>query len=304
MKIQSASHPMTLRLWAELLLLSVLWGGSFLFGRIAAAELPAFTIAFSRVLLAAALLWTFVLVTRRNHAALVAIAPWILLLGLLNNAIPFTLIFWGQQQIGAGLASVLNGLTPIWTLLLASMVVGDEEITRLKLAGILAGFCGIAVLLSENLASGIDGPLSAKLAVMGAGISYAFASVFARRFRLVDPVLVATGQLTGSSLLLLLPALLVDRALSLPMPSFNAIGAVIGLATLCTAFAYVLFFRILAKAGATNISLVTFLIPPSALLLGAVFLGEKLSLVEAAGMVLVAIALACVDGRLLRNQNH
>ncbi len=295
---------MTPRLWAELFLLSMLWGGSFLFGRIAASELPAFTIALCRVMIAAAALWAFVIMTRRSHAPLLAIAPSILLLGLFNNAIPFTLIFWGQQEVGAGLASVLNGLTPVWTLLLAASVSNDEKITPLKVAGIVAGFCGIALLLSESLVSGIQGSAIAKLAVMGAGISYAIASVFAKRFRGVDPVLIATGQLSASSLILLLPALLVDQALSLPMPSASAIGAVLGLAFLCTAFAYVLFFRILGQAGATNVSLVTFLIPPSALLLGTVFLGETLSLPEFSGMALVAVALACVDGRLFGNRTH
>lgn len=300
MNSKTDALSMTPRLWLELVLLSALWGGSFLFGRIASQELPAFTLAFSRVLIAAAALWLFFLLTRRKLPGMMQLALPILLLGLMNNAIPFTLIFWGQQQIGAGLASILNAMTPVWTLLLAPLLSRDEKITPGKAAGIVLGFGGVALLLADELAPGLAGPVAAKLAVLGASASYAFAAVFAKRFRGIDPVFVAAGQLTASAMILALPALLIDGAAGLLMPTPKVLLAVLALALACTAFAYVLFFRILARAGATNVSLVTLLIPVSALVLGAIFLGEQLSLNETAGMALVASALLFIDGRAMR----
>jgi drug/metabolite transporter (DMT)-like permease len=290
---------MTLRNWLELIALSILWGGSFLFGRIAAGELPAFAIAFGRVAIAAIVLWVFVFVSGRNFRQLAPITIPLLALGLFNNAIPFSLILWGQKEVGAGLASVLNAMTPVWTLLLAAAVTVDEKITSTKVFGVAAGISGVVLLFWDSLdGGGGQSPLS-RIAILCAGASYAIAAIFGRRFKTIDPVLVATGQLTGSSLLLFFPALMAGGIVATPSPA--AIASVLALALACTALAYVLFFRILASAGATNLSLVTFLIPVSALLMGALFLGESLSLLEAGGMALIALALAAIDGRLLRN---
>ena len=296
----SRSPKMSAALWLQLVILSVLWGGSFLLGRIATTEIPALTLAFARVVLAAAALWLFFLGSRRTLPPLSGLLPPLLLLGLLNNAIPFSLIFWGQREIGAGLASVLNAMTPVWTVMLAQVITRDEKLTLEKSIAVLTGFVGVAVLVGETAANGLSGPIPAKLAVLAASLSYAAAAIFGRRFRAVDPVFIACGQLSASAILLFPAALVMDGAASLSMPSAATLMAVLALALLCTAVAYVLFFRILAAAGATNTSLVTFLIPVSALLLGAWLLDEKLSRSDIAGMALIAIALLLIDGRSTR----
>lgn len=292
------AQRMTLLLWAELALLSAIWGGSFVFGRVAMAYLPPLTTALARVTLAAAALWLFVLLTRRATAPVRPFMLALLAMGLINNAIPFFLILWGQKEIGSGLASVINALTPVWTLIFARFAARDELLGWGRAFGILLGLAGVAVLMSGDIGAGLSAPLAAQLAVLGATVSYGAAAVFGRRFRQVDPVLVATGQLSGSSLLLFLPAMLIETPWTLPAPPAIALWSVASLALLCTAFAYFLFFRILSRAGATNVSLVTMLVPVSAILLGAVFLGETLTWPELGGMALIATGLAAIDGRL------
>jgi drug/metabolite transporter (DMT)-like permease len=287
--------------WMQIILLSAIWGGSFLFGRIAAQEVPALGIAFARVSIAAALLWAFFLVSRREIPVLTReLVIALLVMGLVNNAIPFSLIFWGQKEIGAGLASIFNAMTPLFTVIFAQFATRDERITPLKLAGIGTGIAGVAVLVGDGLGAGLAHHVVAELAVLGAAASYGIAGVWGRRFAKVDPVFVATGQLSASSVILAVPALFAAAGTMQSLPSAPTILAILALAVLCTAFAYVLFFRILAVAGATNTALVTFLVPVSAILLGWLFLGERLSPHEFAGMGLIACALVLVDGSMLR----
>jgi drug/metabolite transporter (DMT)-like permease len=289
--------------WVQILLLSAIWGGSFLFGRIAAQEVPALAIAFARVLLAAMVLWTFLLVSRRRLPAITReLVVALLVMGLLNNAIPFTLIFWGQKEIGAGLASIFNAMTPLFTIIFAQFATRDERITPLKLAGIAIGIAGVAVLVGDGLGAGLQGHVAAELAVLGAAASYGMAAVWGRRFAKVDPVFVATGQLSASAAILAAPALFAAAGTMQSAPSTGAMLAILALAVICTAAAYVLYFRILAVAGATNTVLVTFLVPVSAILLGWLFLSERLSSREFAGMGLIACALVMVDGRAMRRR--
>jgi drug/metabolite transporter (DMT)-like permease len=287
--------------WMQIILLSAIWGGSFLFGRIAAQEVPALAIAFARVLIAAMILWGFFLVSRRPIPELTReLVTALLVMGLLNNAIPFSLIFWGQKEIGAGLASIFNAMTPLFTVLFAQVATRDERMTPLKLAGIAIGIAGVAVLVGDGIGAGLAHHVVAELAVLGAAASYGMAAVWGRRFARVDSVFIATGQLTASSAILAVPALFAATGTMQSLPSTAAILAILTLAVLCTAFAYVLFFRILAVAGATNTALVTFMVPVSAILLGWLFLGERLSLQEFVGMGLIACALILVDGGMLR----
>jgi drug/metabolite transporter (DMT)-like permease len=223
-----------------------------------------------------------------------------LIMGLLNNAIPFSLIFWGQKEIASGLASILNATTPLFTVLVANAFTRDEKATWQKLAGVALGILGVALMIGLDAASGLGSHVLSELAVLAAAISYAFAGVFGRRFRGRPPLVVAAGQLTGSSALILPVALIVDRPWTQALPSGATLGAVIGLALLCTALAYVIFFRILARAGATNLLLVTFLIPVSALVLGIAFLHETLNAHHFIGMALIGLGLAAIDGRPLR----
>jgi drug/metabolite transporter (DMT)-like permease len=286
--------------WSLLLALSILWGGSFFFVGVAVKALPPFTIVLLRVAIAAAALH---LVLRATRTAM----PWnantwlaFFGMGLLNNAIPFSLIVWGQTHIASGLASILNATTPLFTVLVAHLLTADERLTKGRIVGVLLGLAGVVALIGPQALTGLGKDVLAQLAVLGAAISYAFASLFGRRFKRmgVPPLATATGQVTASSALLLPVALIVDRPWTLPAPDLSVWGAVVGLALLATALAYVLYFRILASAGAVNLMLVTLLIPVSAILLGSVFLHEALGLMDFVGMALIGLGLAAIDGRL------
>jgi drug/metabolite transporter (DMT)-like permease len=221
-------------------------------------------------------------------------------MGLLNNVIPFSLIVWGQTQIASGLASILNATMPLFTVLVAHVLTSDDRLTRPRVAGLAIGFAGVVVLIGPEALQGLGGDVLAQLAILAAAITYAFASVFGRRFKRmgIPPLATAAGQVTASTFLLLPVTLLVDRPWSLPMPSAEIWAAILGLALLSTALAYVVFFRILASAGSVNLSLVTFLIPVSAILLGALVLGEQLHATDFLGMALIGGGLICIDGRL------
>src|SRR5581483_1079832 len=286
--------------WLLLIVLSMLWGGSFFFAKVAVGELPPLSLVLGRVAIAALALHLLVLASGRRMPGDLRLWRDFVVMGLLNNAIPFSLIFWGQKEIASGLASILNATTPLFTVLVAHGLTREEKATPAKLLGVALGLAGVALMIGLDVASGLGAHLLAEIAVLGAAISYAFAGVFGRRFRGQPPLIVATGQLTGSAVLILPLTLIVDRPWTLAMPSLATIGAVVGLALLCTALAYLIFFRILARAGATNLLLVTFLIPVSALMLGIAFLGEALNLHHLIGMALIASGLAAIDGRPLR----
>jgi drug/metabolite transporter (DMT)-like permease len=222
-----------------------------------------------------------------------------LLLALLNNVIPFTLFGWGQTHIASGLASILNATTPIWGVVVAHLFTHDERMTPRKVAGVLLGFGGVAMMIGPTLLSDIGNAALAQLACVTASLSYALAAVWARRFKRMGlpPMTVTTGQLTVGALVMLPIALIVDQPWQHAFPPLSAWGAIIALAVFCTALGYVLYFRLIDNAGATNALLVTLLVPPTAILLGAMFLGEKLAPQDFAGLVLIALGLAAIDGR-------
>lgn len=297
-----ANRTMTAGEWGLLIALSLLWGGSFLFNGILVRELPTLTIVSARVALAALALWTVVRLS--GHAIPRSREVWLAFLGMgvLNNIIPFSLIVWGQTHIASGLASILNATTPLFAVIAAHLLTPDEKMTRGRLAGVVVGFLGVALMIGPSVLSDLGSNLLAQLAVLGGAVSYSIAGIFGRRFRRMGlpPLLPAAGQVTASAALMLPVALIVDKPWTLAMPSMEAWAALFGLAFLATALAYVIFFRILATAGATNLMLVTFLIPVSAILLGALVLGEVLAPKHFAGMALIAVGLAAIDGRLLR----
>lgn len=285
--------------WGLLLLLGAIWGGSFFFARIAVSEIPPLTLVLFRVAIAGAALHLFLLVRGPSFAT--ALPHWrnFVALGVLNNAIPFSLIFAGQTALGAGVASVLNATTPFWTIILANAVTTDEKLSWNKVAGVLFGIAGTAVMIGPGLVAGLGGPVWAKLALIAASVSYALALILAKRFKGVPPVIVATGQLTVSTVVMIPIALAVSGLAGFVGTSGHVWAAVLALALLSTAFAYLLYFTIIARAGATNASLVTLIVPVSAILLGAIFLGERLELFEFAGIVLIAAGLITIDGRML-----
>ncbi len=284
--------------WALMLFLSVLWGGSFFFIGTAVRDMPVLTIVLLRVAVAAAALWVFVLATGRRVPRRAQAWRAFLVMGLLNNVIPFSLIVWRQTQIPSGLASILNASTPLWTVLVATALLSDERASVRKLTGVVLGLGGVAVMMGIDVIGG-DHALLPQLAVLGASVSYAFSAWWGRRFRdmQVDPVVTAAGMLTASTLVLAVPALALNGLpVGYPATSWAAIAA---LALLSSALAYVIYFHILATAGATNISLVTFLVPVSAILLGWAFLDERLGAAQLLGMALIGGGLALIDGRLL-----
>jgi drug/metabolite transporter (DMT)-like permease len=224
-------------------------------------------------------------------------------LGFGNNALPFALIAWGQTHLPSGLASILNAATPLFTVLAAHVLTAEEKLSRLKLFGTLAGLAGVAWLVGPDLLLG-GGTMRgwAELAVLAAALCYALSAIYARRVRSLGlaPIDVAAGQATAATLFLAPLALIVDEPWTLPMPSGPAIASVFAIAAFSTALAFIVYFRILAGAGATNVLLVTLLVPVSSVLLGALFLDERLLTRQFLGFALIAIGLAFIDGRLPR----
>ncbi|TGT90290.1 MULTISPECIES: DMT family transporter [unclassified Mesorhizobium] len=291
----SASRgPMALKDWGQLLLLGAIWGGSFFFARIAVAELHPLVLVLFRVAIAAIALQLYLGLRGPSFRLALPHAGLFFLLAFTNNVVPFSLIFAGQTQLGAGVASVLNATTPFWTLILANALTSDEKLSWNKLAGIGLGVAGTAVMIGPGLLAGLGGPVWAKFALIGASLSYGVALMVARRFKGVPSPVVATGQLTASTIIMI-PIVLFAHG---PAGLFSASPPVLALALLSTAFAYILYFNLVASAGATNASLVTLIVPASAMLLGFLFLGERLELFEIGGVVLIGLGLVTIDGRL------
>ncbi|MCP8938205.1 DMT family transporter [Alsobacter sp. SYSU M60028] len=285
--------------WLQLLLLSVLWGGSFLFIGVAVKSLPPLVIVTARVGLAAAVLWLTLRVT--NVPAPRGLTVWRSLLGMamLNNVVPFLLFAWAQSHIAAGVASILNATTPLFTVVVAHLVTEDEKLSGSRAMGVLAGLVGVAVMTGAAPSGTTLWEWLAELACLAAACSYAFSNLYGRRFKAmgVPPLAIATGQLTMSFVVLAPVTLLATEPWTLLSAPPLAWAAVIGLAIPSTALAYVIFFRVLRTAGPTNLSLVTFLIPVTAVLLGVTLLGEDLAPRQIAGMAMIALGLAAIDGR-------
>ncbi len=289
---RQATPAPTTEAWALLLLLSLPWGGSFVFFRVLAGSLPVLTTVWSRVALASAALF----VLRRLHGERARI-PWrdVSVMAVLNNVVPFSLLAWGETRVTAGLAAVLNATTPAFAVLIAA-TLGGEALSRGRLAGCLLAFAGVAVLIGPAVLAG--GDALGAFACLGAACCYGFAALWGRRLRGTPPLASAAGQCMASAVLLLPAMALIDRPWALPMPGVVTWGAILGLAWLSTAFAYVIFFRIVVVSGPQNAMLVTFLTPVTGVLLGAIFLGETVAPRMLAGLLLIAAGLAAIDGRL------
>jgi drug/metabolite transporter (DMT)-like permease len=286
--------------WLLLIFLSMLWGASFFFARIALAELPPLSLALGRVAIAAAILTVLARATGLAlPAGLPAWGPY-LLLGLLNNALPFALLFWAQTHIASGLAAILTATTPFFTIVVAHLTTQDDKFTPGRAIGLVIGFAGVVLMLGFDLMGDFGAYVLAELACLVAAVLYAISGAIGRRFGRTPPLVISTAMLSAASVILLPPALIVDRPWTLPMPSLAAWSALIGIAVLSTALGYVFYFRILARAGATNLLLVTFLMPVSAILLGTLLLGEEFLPRHLVGMIGIALGLAAIDGRPAR----
>jgi drug/metabolite transporter (DMT)-like permease len=284
--------------WMLLVVLSVLWGATFFFIAIAHPEVPPFTLVLARVGIAALMLvpLVFILGLRLPSSA----ADWLpfIVQAVINNVIPFTLMVYGQQRIASSLAAVLNATTPLFTLIVARLFAG-EALTASKVIGVLLGVAGVGVLMGPAAVTANTSSVIGMLCILGGTLSYAFSALWMRRLRHIPPLVSSAAQLTCSTVLLLPIAVLFDRFWLLPVPSGPAMLAVLALAVFSTALAYIVFFRISASAGPSNVMLVTLLIPVTATLLGVLLLGEALTLHQVAGALIIASGLAVIDGRLL-----
>jgi drug/metabolite transporter (DMT)-like permease len=284
--------------WILLALLSVLWGASFFFIAVANPHVPPFTLVLGRVGLAAlALLSLVFLVGERLPTTVTGWWPFVVQ-AVVNNVIPFTLMVYGQHRIASGLAAVLNATTPLFTLVVARLFVG-EALSASKLAGVVLGIAGVGVLVGPEALNSNASSAIGMLCILGAALSYAVSALSMRRLRQIPPLVSSAAQLTCSTAMLLPLAGAIDRFWLLPVPGWPATLAVLGLALLSTALAYIVFFRINATAGPTNVMLVTLLIPVTATLLGVLILGETLTSHQVAGALVITSGLLVIDGRLL-----
>lgn len=290
---------MSANLWILLVILSVLWGGSFFFAEIALRDVSPFMLVTLRVGIACAVLFVYILISKQ--AQTLDLKTWMALyvMGALNNVIPFTLIFWGQVYIESGLASILNATTPLFTVLLAHLMTQDEKMTSNKVIGVLIGFVGVIFLIGPVAFSGQKAQALGQVAVLCAAVSYAFAGIWGKRLRTIPSAVSSGGMLFGSTVIMLIVLLLKGEPFELNISTPGWL-AVLALAIFSTVIAYMIYFYILANAGATNLLLVTFLIPLSALILGVVFLNESFTVSAMIGMLLIIISLVSIDGRLFK----
>jgi len=284
--------------WSLLAVLSILWGGSFFFNGLALKELPPLTLVFLRVALAALILLPVVRAYRIRFPR--GPAGWkpFFAVAFFNNVLPFSLIVVGQTFIASGLASILNATTPLFAVVVMALA-GEEKLLARRVAGITVGLVGVIILRGGFGLSAVGQGIGALLC-LGAAASYGVAALVARR-QLADspPLATATFQLLASSVMMTFVAGITERPWTLPMPGAATWLAVIGLAALSTALAYIVFFQILRRSGATNVMLVTLLVPVTAILLGYLVLGESISLREIAGALVIGSALLLIDGRML-----
>jgi drug/metabolite transporter (DMT)-like permease len=284
--------------WIRLLALSLLWGGSFLFYRMLATELPPLMTVFSRVSIGALAIWVFLKL--RGTALVVPRDQWgrILVVAVLNNVVPFALFAWGETRVASGTASILNALTPIFVVVVTGLVLRTDALTTGKIVGVLCGLAGVVVLVGPDALVGAD-LLGQAACVLGA-VSYGFALPLGKRVVGVAPPVMALAQL-GTATLVMLPVVLVfDAPWGLAAPGVSGWVAILGLGLLSTGLGYIIFFALMASAGPTNLSLVTLLIPPSALLLGWGVLGEPVAVRAVVGMVVIGLGLVVIDGRVFR----
>ena len=288
--------------WMLLVLLSVVWGGSFFFNGIALREFPTLTIVTARVGLAALALLLLMRMLGQGIQLNRQILKAFFGMSFLNNVVPFSLIVWGQQHIASGVASILNATTPLFTMLVAHWFTTDEKINPRRLLGVLTGMGGVGLMMGLDSMETSGFHLLGQSAILLAAFSYGLAGVYGKRFAQLEisPLATATGQLCASSMILIPLTLWIDQPWTMTIPSIEGMGSLLGIALLSTALAYVIYFRLLKTAGATNLLLVTLLIPVSAIILGVFLLDESLEPQHLSGMAVISLGLLIMDGRLLQ----
>ncbi|MGB0629982.1 MAG: DMT family transporter [Alphaproteobacteria bacterium] len=288
--------------WGYLVALSVVWGGTFFFQEIAVAELPTLVIVGVRVGLAALILLTVMIVLRIPFPRGTEVWRAFVVLAVINNLIPFSLIVWGQVYITSSLASILNATTPLFGVVAAHFFTTDEKMSPAKALGVVLGFAGVVIMIGGEALVQIGSDIMGQLAVIGAAAAYAFGGIYGRRFTAmgVAPTATATCQLTVSSIILIPVVLILHEPWTLPIPGTDVVLSLIALASVSTALAYFFYFRILSTAGSVNLMLVTFLIPVTGIALGILFLNEVLQAPHVIGFAFIGAGLAAIDGRVLR----
>jgi drug/metabolite transporter (DMT)-like permease len=287
--------------WGLIAILSILWGSAFFLIEVGLRSFPPITLVFIRIGFAFPPMWIALKLSGGKLPS--DLKSWWLLMvvGALNCTLPFILFFWGQQYLTSGYASILNATTPLWGVLVAHFMTSDEKATPTRIMGVLVGMAGIIVLVGPDAMKGFSDNLLAQIACLVSTLFYSFAAVYGRRLSQakMTPAVIATGQ-TGMAALLLLPVmLLVDQPWNVALPRLDATLAGATLALLSTALAYGLYFRLIARAGASNAQLVAFIMPVLAIILGIAFLGESLSNGQIAGAALIGLGLIILDGRAL-----
>jgi drug/metabolite transporter (DMT)-like permease len=273
--------------------LGLIWGSSFLLIKVGVEDLGPLPLVSVRIGLAAVLMAAFLWLTGRHRPHTRREMAALLYVGVMNTAVPFTLITWGEQDIDSGLATVLNATVPLFTLVLAHFALSDERITPQKVIGLLAGFVGVAVLASRDTESSSPNALSGQVAVLAASACYASSAVVIRRYlRRVDPFVIAGGSLLVGAVIVITITLIIVH----PLPdvsglSIEAVFAVLTLAVLNTVVAYFLFYHLIDTWDATRTTLVTYVMPPVGVTLGAIFLDETVDgkIVIGAALILGAI---------------
>lgn len=296
------NRTMTPGEWGLLLFLALLWAGSYLYNVFALADVPPVSVVAFRVGVGALILYVALKLTGASMPTDPKIWAAFSFMGLINNAIPFSLIAWSQTMIPSGLASILNATTPLFTVLAAQFLTRDEHMTPARVTGVIIGIVGVAILIGADALAGAGDHIPGELACLAGSMLYALSAIFGRRFSRmgIPPMTAATGQITAAAVLMVPVALLIDQPWTLPMPGPAAWSGLLALAALSTGLAYIVFYRILATAGSVNLMLVTFLVPVGAVILGSIVLGERLSPNHFIGMAAIGFGLALIDGRLFR----
>lgn len=299
MTSNNTNKVMSIKEWGLIIILSIMWGGSFFFVGVALKEVTPLTVVFCRVALASLILLAVVYIKGLKMPSSPSVWAAFLVMGLLNNAIPFTLIAWGQTHIESSLAGILNATTPIFSVVLAHFLTKEEKLTKNRIIGVLIGWIGVALLIGVDSMQSSAIEIIGQLAMLGAAFLYAFAAIFGRRFKDINALVVATGMLCCSSIIMLPVTLAIDQPWNLS-PGLMSMASLLGLAAISTSLAYIIYFKVLAASGPTNILLVTFLIPISAILLGTLVLGDHIGWNAFAGMGIIFLGLIAIDGRLLK----
>ena len=280
--------------------LAIIWGGSFFFAEIALRELPPMTITLHRVFWALPILIFVIWAKGITPPKSLKIWGAYLTMGALNNALPFSLIFWGQTQITSGLASILNGATGVTGVIVAGLFLSDERLTPTKLIGVVVGFFGVALTVGIEALQNFDLRSLAQMAILLAGLSYSIAGVWAKlRLSGQKPEMNALGMLLCSTVIMCPLALYIDGTPQFDL-QISTWSALLALAIICTSLSYLLYFNILNRAGSGNLMLVTLLIPPFAITLGVLVLGESLAPISLVGFAFIALGLIIIDGRVIR----